>query len=224
MLEFGWIMVRVALPFGGKTPEKKRAPYRKALAAVGVQPVENAVTLDGLAGLLLAGGTDVDPALFGAPRDARTVPPDCARDSLEIALLREALERDMPVLAICRGLQLLNVALGGTLTQHIEGHRCPERQEVHRVAIAADSKLRAILKADELMVNSRHHQCVGAVAGGLVVMARAPLDGVVEGLEFPGKRFVVAVQWHPEDRTDGLDGRLFAAFGDAARDFEGAGT
>jgi putative glutamine amidotransferase len=104
-------MIRVALPFG-KTPEGRRSPYRRALNAVDVQPVENAATLAGLDGLLLPGGSDVDPAWFGAPRGPKTGDADRERDKLETALLREALDRDLPVLAICRGLQLLNVAQG----------------------------------------------------------------------------------------------------------------
>jgi putative glutamine amidotransferase len=114
--------------------------------------------LAGLDGLLLPGGSDVDPALFGAPRDPKTGHPDRKRDKLETALLREALDRDFPVLAICRGLQLLNVAQGGTLLQDVEGHRCPDELEVHAIAIAGGSKLRSILEVDEFVVNSRHHQ------------------------------------------------------------------
>jgi putative glutamine amidotransferase len=211
----GSSMIRVALPFG-KTPEGKRNPYRRALNAVHVQPVENAATLAGLDGLLLPGGSDVDPALFGAPRDPKIGDPDRERDKLETALLREALYRDLPVLAICRGRQLLNVAQGGTLLQDVEGHRCPDELEVHPIAIADGSKLRSILEVEEFVVNSRHHQCVDRVASGLVVVAKAP-DGVVEALELPGRRFVLAVQWHPEDRMDRLDARLFEAFRDAAR-------
>ena len=98
---------------------------------------------------------------------------DHDRDRLETALLREALDRDLPVLAICRGLQLLNVALGGTLVQHIEGHKCPGQREVHSITVAANSKLRSILGVDEYVVNSRHHQCVDKLVNGLVVTARA---------------------------------------------------
>jgi putative glutamine amidotransferase len=206
-------MIRVALPFG-KTPESKRVRYREALRLADIEAVEGAATLAGLDGLLLAGGCDVDPARYGAQRHDKTEEPDQGRDSLEIALLREALERDLPVLAICRGLQLLNVAQGGTLVQHIEGHRYPHQKEVHAIAIAAESKLKSILGVDELAVNSRHHQCVDQVGTGLVVVARAA-DNVVEAVELPGKRFVLAVQWHPEDRTDGPDARLFEAFRDA---------
>jgi putative glutamine amidotransferase len=214
-------MIRVAMPFGSGT-------YRKALKAANIQPVENVATVAGLDGLLLAGGPDVDPALYGAPRHPETEPPEHDRDSLETALLREALDRDLPVLAICRGLQLLNAALGGTLVQHIAGHRCPKQQAAHSIAIASHSRLKSILKldgaegaagaeaADEYMVNSRHHQCVDRVASGLVVTARAP-DNVVEALEMPGKHFVLAVQWHPEDRAAWPDRKLFDAFRDAAR-------
>jgi putative glutamine amidotransferase len=208
-------MIRVALPFG-RTPEGKRTSYRQALAAAGIQTVENVTTVAGLDGLLLAGGTDIDPAMYGAPRRPETEKLDPDRDSLETVLLREALERDLPVLAICRGLQMLNVVLGGTLVQHIEGHRYRERPDVHPIAIASHSRLRSILEVDEFVVNSRHHQCVDRVASGLVVVARAP-DNVVEALELPAKRFVLAVQWHPEDRAGGPDARLFEAFRDAMR-------
>ena len=126
------------------------------------------------------------------------------------------LDRDLPVLAICRGLQLLNVAEGGTLLQDVEGHRCPDQQEVHPIAITGGSKLKSILEVEEFVVNSRHHQCVDRVATGLVVVAKAP-DGVVEALELPGRRFMLAVQWHPEDRTSGLDAKLFEAFRDAMK-------
>jgi putative glutamine amidotransferase len=209
-------MIRVALPFGSGTPESKRSPYRRALEAANIQPAENVTTVAGLDGLLLTGGTDVDSALYGAPRHPETDQPDHDRDSLETALLREALDRDLPVLAICRGLQLLNVALGGTLIQHIEGHRCPNQPAAHPISIASHSRLESILEVDEYIVNSRHHQCVDQVASGLVVVARAP-DNVIEALELPGKRFVLAVQWHPEERADGPDGKLFEAFRDATR-------
>ena len=208
-------MIRVALPFGSRTPEGKRTPYRQALDRAGIQPVENVTTLAGLDGLLLAGGSDIDPARYGAPRQPETGEPDPDQDSLETVLLREALERDLPVLAICRGHQLLNVVLGGTLAQHIEGHRHPEQPDVHPITIVSPSRLRSILGVDEFVVNSRHHQGVDRLASGLEVVARAP-DNVVEALELPGRRFVLAVQWHPEDRTSGPDAKLFEAFRDAA--------
>lgn len=207
-------MIRVALPFGIGTPEEKRGSYRNALGQAGIEPVENVTNLSGLDGLLLAGGTDVDPALYGAAREAETDEPDRVRDGLEGALLDEAIERDLPVLGICRGLQFLNVHLGGTLRQHIAGHKYPKVREVHSIAIAPASRLEAILETREYVVNSRHHQGADRVGTGLTVTATAP-DGVVEALELPGKRFVLAVQWHPEARTDGPDARLFEAFRDA---------
>jgi putative glutamine amidotransferase len=208
-------MPKVALSFGIDTPENKRDPYRKALQAVNLEPVENPRTLTGLDGLLLAGGCDVDPELYGAQMQPETGRVDRERDGRETALLREALDRDLPVLAICRGLQLTNVALRGTLTQHIEGHRCPDSPKIHAIEIAPGSRLRSILGVDEYVVNSRHHQCVDRVANGLEVTARSSPDNVVEALELPGKRFVLAVQWHPEERTNRPDARLFAAFRDA---------
>ncbi len=208
--------IRVALPFGRNTPESKRAPYRSALEAASIEPDENATTVDGLDGLLLAGGSDIDPALYGAPRDPRSGRADHDRDSLECTLLRQALNGGLPVLAICRGMQFLNAFLGGTLVQHIEGHLCPRQQTAHQIRITPHSRLETILGADEYAVNSRHHQCVDRVASELVVVARAP-DDVPEALELPGDSFVLAVQWHPEDRTDGPDGKLFGAFRDALK-------
>jgi putative glutamine amidotransferase len=205
--------MRVALPFG-RTPEGKRGAYRKALEAVGIQAAEDAATLAGLDGLLLAGGTDVDPSLYGAAPHPETGRPDLDRDTLEGRLVREALEGDLPILAICRGQQMLNIVLGGTLHQHIEGHRSEER-DAHRVAIAAGSRLHTILGQNELTVNSRHHQAVDRVGEGLLVTAAA--GTVIEAVEMPEKRFVVAVQWHPEDRTDGTDAKLFTAFADALK-------
>ena len=205
---------RVALPFGTGTPEEKRGVYREALRALGIEPVDDAGSLEGLDGLMLAGGNDVDPALYGEAAGPLTEEPDPDRDGRESALLRAAIERDMPVLAICRGLQLVNVVLGGTLIQHVEGHSLRKLRDAHRVTIAAGSRLEGILGTRDYVVNSRHHQCAGRIAPGLVVTAAAP-DGVVEALEWPERRFVLAVQWHPEGRTDGPDGRLFAAFRDS---------
>ena len=209
-------IARVALPFGVGTPEIKRDFYRSALREAGIESVETATALDGLDGLMLAGGTDVDPALYGETRRLETDEPDTVRDELEVRLLRDALALDIPVFGICRGLQTFNVAMGGTLHQHVEGHKFPKQREVHSVAIAPGSLLESILGPGEYMVNSRHHQCAAKIADGLIVTAAAP-DGVVEALEAPGRRFVLAVQWHPEARTDGPDRKLFDAFAQALR-------
>lgn len=186
------------------------APYEAALRAVGLEPVYG-VPLGEVDGLMLQGGTDVNPALYGEAPHPETNQPDEARDALEMKLLAEALERDLPVLAICRGMQLLNVAHGGTLDQHREGHRAitPDPSlPVHPVAIAPGTRLAGIA-GQSLEVNSRHHQVVAEVGEGLVVSATDPEDGVVER---PDKRFAVGVEWHPEDQ----DRReLFQAFADA---------
>jgi putative glutamine amidotransferase len=190
---------RVAVTFGEPS---KLPPYLEALRSVGLRSVSSPASLDGLAGLLLTGGADI-----GA---------DTNRDKLEFRLLKEAIQDDLPVFAICRGLQLLNVALGGTLIQDIPKHRKPGLPEVHPVAIAPGTRLAAILGAGPYQVNSRHHQAADHVAPGLVVSAKAP-DGIIEGLEHPEKRFLLAVQWHPEDRiaTHGGDRKLFEAFAQA---------
>ncbi len=195
----------------------KAGPYLDAVRAAGVEPVEimpdgPVVSLDGCDGLLLTGGTDVDPALYGQSPHEKTETADPGRDELEYRFLREALERNTPVLAICRGMQLFNVFHGGTLLQHIDGHaiRPADRsQPAHAVEIVAGTHLAEIFGDGELPVNSRHHQAVDRLGAGLVISARS-LDGIVEGLERIDLRFAVAVQWHPEDQP--AHGPLFGAF------------
>lgn len=192
------------------------ASYVRAVEQAGGLPLlvapgtsaDAAPLLDHVRGLMLTGGSDVDPRLFGeAPHPAvtRVIP---ERDAFEAALLIEALRRDLPVLAICRGQQLANVALGGTLYQHI-GDQIPgavehraetERwQTAHDVELLPGTRLRGILGKGVLAVNSFHHQAVRELGRDLVVAARSPVDGVIEGLESQVHRFCVAVQWHPED-------------------------
>ena len=207
----------VALTFRN---EKKIAPYRNALRSVGIEPV--LVTPDRpfdsrtMTGLVLTGGTDLDPALYRQEKDPRAADPDTERDHLELQLVREALSRDLPVLAICRGFQLFNVAhVGGTLVQHLEGHRL-ENNATHNAEIIEGTRLAAILGAGVHPVNSRNHQSVAVVGARLTVSARAA-DGVIEGLELPGRRFAIAVQWHPEDMLEGYpeQRKLFTAFREA---------
>ena len=127
--------------------------------------------------------------------------------------MREALSLDLPVLAICRGLQLFNVTHpGGSLIQHMEGHRL-ENNATHIVEVFAGTRLASILGAGPHPVNSRHHQSAAEAGDGLVVAAKSP-DGVIEGLERPDRRFAIAVQWHPEDMLAGLpeQRKLFEAF------------
>ena len=184
--------------------------------------------LDRLDGLLLSGGVDIDPALFGQDPDPGLRRVDRERDDLELALTREALARDLPILAICRGIQVLNVACGGTLVQHLpsaiaggERHDCPEPRtgRVHRIDLRPDTRLHRILGEGSISVNSFHHQAVDSVGEGLSVTATCPDDGVVEGLEMPGQRFVVGVQWHPETFWDQEDSfqSLFDSHAEAVR-------
>jgi len=183
--------------------------------------------LDNCDGLLLSGGTDVDPVIFGEVPHTALGRVDGPRDPFEITLAREAVRRDLPILGICRGLQVLNVALGGTLTQDIPSdvpgavrHEAGEnRTEIaHEVEIVPGSKLASLLSARSAGVNSFHHQAAKRIGEGLTVSATCPADGIVEGLEMNDRAFVVAVQWHPENfwRTSpGFDG-LFRGFVEAA--------
>ena len=188
-------------------------PYAEALRAAGIEPV--LITPDQAdhpldSGLLLSGGTDIDAALYGEEPGPANDPPDHERDFLEQRLLREALAADLPVLAICRGLQLFNVThAGGTLVQDLDGHKLP-RNGTHNIEIYYGSRLAEIFGAGLHSVNSRHHQAVAQVGNGLRVSARSP-GGVIEGLERPDLRFAVAVQWHPEDQMP-QQRRLFEAF------------
>jgi putative glutamine amidotransferase len=200
--------------------QKKVAPYRQALLDAGIEPVlvtpeRRMESLDGM-GLVLTGGTDVDPELYGQQKDPRGDQPDRERDDRELELLSEALSLDLPVLAICRGMQLFNIAHGGgTLLQHMDGHRL-ENNTTHEVQIAKGTQLAAILGSGASRVNSRHHQSVADVGEGLVISANAA-DGVIEGLERSDRHFAVAVQWHPEDMVTGVleQRKLFEAFREA---------
>jgi putative glutamine amidotransferase len=200
------------------------APYHAALVAGGVNavplPVNSPIPLGDYFGLVLTGGTDVDPALYGEARHAETDEPDSERDAVETELLEQAFARDLPVLAICRGLQLLNVATGGSLIQHLDP---PDRHRrkggdrslpVHSVTIQSDTLLSSIAGTQTWHVNSRHHQAVRTVGENLRVCAFDPEDGTVEALERPDRTFVLAVQWHPENQVlrDAEQLKLFRSF------------
>lgn len=183
-------------------------PYEAAARLAGLTPVstlpEAIFDLEGFDGLMLTGGTDVDPASYGEQRQPETDEPDVARDKAEIALVHEALERDLPILAICRGHQILNVALGGTLTQHMEGHAVrPDDRSLpaHDVAIEPGTPLGEIAGVNTWHVNSRHHQAIKQLAPELKIAATDPRDKTIEAVYLPGKRFVLGVQWHPEDQV-----------------------
>lgn len=193
-----------------------------------VRPGDAALVLDRLDGVVLSGGVDVDPVLYGREPHPKLGRVNRRRDDFELALVREALRRDTPILGICRGQQVLNVARGGTLVQDIPsqwtgamGHDARGRRwrRAHDVDVLPGSRLHAILGRDSVPVNSFHHQAVADVGDGLVVSARCPGDGMIEGLEVPGARFVVAVQWHPESfwQKDDSFQALFDAHAEACR-------
>jgi putative glutamine amidotransferase len=176
--------------------------------------------LDGLDGLVLAGGADIDPARYGAPRHPHTTGTAPERDATEIPLARRAIERDLPLLGICRGMQLLNVALGGTLIQHLPddlGH-CDHRRHLgsfdnadHDVRLAPGSL--AAEACGELLhtTKSHHHQGVDRLGEGLVASGWSVLDDLVEAIEVPAARWALGVQWHPEaDPASGVVAALVA--------------
>ena len=221
------------------TPERTylNAAYLHAVQQAGGVPVllpphldagARAALLDRLDGLVLSGGGDVDPERYGETPHPRTADVSAARDALEIALVHRALERDTPLLAICRGIQVLNVALGGTLHQDlpddpggpiVHTQAEPRARPTHAVKVMIEgTRLGAILSDAELAVNSFHHQGLRRLGDGLREVAWAA-DGLVEAVELAGDRFVVGVQWHPEafwDRPQGFQ-PLFAALAVASR-------
>lgn len=169
-----------------------------------------------LDGLVLSGGPDIDPGRYGAAAGPDTGPSQPRRDAWELALLRAALDRDLPLLAVCRGLQLLNVGLGGTLDQHLPdgGHRIVPGRFVRRAVRVRPDSLLAAAVGGSADVSCYHHQAVAVLADALVPTGWAA-DGTVEAAELPGHRFVLGVQWHPE--TDPDDPRLFQALATASR-------
>jgi putative glutamine amidotransferase len=194
--------------------------YVDAIEAAGgrpliVPPCPEAVeeTLDALDALLFSGGADLDPASYGAEAHPTTNDVRPERDGAELALLEAALARDMPVLAVCRGSQVLNVARGGDLVQHLpevvghEGHKqTPGVFADHDVEVLPDTKLHGVI-GDHAPVKSHHHQGYGRLGAGLCESARAD-DGTVEAIEDPSRRFALGVLWHPEE---GEDAALFRA-------------
>lgn len=188
-----------------------------------------AVALAACDGLLLTGGADVDPREYGESERHSTVDVDPTRDAYELALARCALDRDLPVFAICRGVQVLNVAAGGTLIQDIPTARSgtlphsvsePKDAVAHPVIVAPHTCLSVLLRRspdERVDVNSRHHQSVKDPAPGFIVSAVAP-DGVIEAIEKPDARFCLGVQWHPENFWEtGEFQELFQGLIDAAR-------
>ena len=190
-----------------------------------VPPSDDGVeeTLDALDGIIFSGGSDLDPGHYGEEAHPETFGIHAERDRSELELMRAALERDMPVLGICRGIQVLNVARGGKLHQHLpeivghEGHKNnPPGQFIdHDVSIEPETKLEQIL-GERHAVKSHHHQGLDAVGEGLRVSAHAE-DGTIEGIEDPLRRFALGVLWHPEA---GEDKKLFEALVEQAREYK----
>jgi len=208
--------------------------YTEALRRAGAvaviippQPENAAAIVDSLDGILLAGGDDCDPTAYGETPHPTVEPMDPRRQSNELALARVARERGIPTLGICLGVQVMNVASGGTLIQDIASevkteidHASePSDRHRHEVLVEKGTRLGRILGKQELEVNSSHHQAIRNVGEGLRVTAHAP-DGVIEGLEDPSHPFYVGVQWHPEDMSgEGSASALFGAFVEAARTY-----
>ncbi len=227
--------MRIALTLDRDADLSESNDYLRSLVEAGVprEAIEVVTPLSPASrpfdALLLGGGGDVDPARYGRPPlENGTLEVDPERDRLDFALFEEARRSGAPVLGICRGLQVVNVALGGTLVQDIPAERPSEvvhargREEKtrldHTVAVAPQTRLAALAAAPEVRVNSRHHQAIETVAPGLAIAGTSP-DGLPEAVESPGGAWVLAVQWHPENLTgDPLSRRLFADFVRAARE------
>jgi len=218
----------------GVTPCGRLDDYVESVKRAGGEPVvlsntdDPAAVVGGLDGLLLTGGLDVDPARYGEPAHETTEPaPD--RDRFELPLSKAAMDRDLPIFAICRGVQVLNVAGGGTLVQDIPSAiasdlnhsiTVPKNHVAHPVRVTPGTRLAGALGGGADLatcsVNSRHHQSVKDVAPAFVVSAVSP-DGVIEAIERPDRTFCVGVQWHPENFvTTGEFSGLFREFVDAA--------
>ena len=196
--------------------------YSREVAAAGAQPVllpaseemaeAPGEVLDLLDALILAGGSDVDPASYGAAPDEHTANTRPQRDAFEMALARAALERDLPLLGICRGMQILNVALGGDLVQHLDTAathlHTPGVFTDHEVVLEPGSLAARAAGAERISVRSHHHQGLGRLGEGLVVSGRAA-DDVVEAVEVPGKSFALGIIWHTEEERGGALVRTF---------------
>ena len=232
---------RIALSMDYDSPEASRERHRAFLNLAYIDAVDRAggrpmpiPPLEGGAlaeimgsadGVVLTGGSDVDPCLYGCELHPKTEVLPTRKGSSDMEIARLALDADIPILGICMGIQLLNVVAGGTLVQDVPSARPgglthPSTGGVgalHKVRVVAGTMLERIVGAGEIEVNSRHHQAIDRLGEGLVTSAEAP-DGLIEAVEMPGRRFVLAVQWHPEDMTDRPEHlALFTALVAAAR-------
>jgi putative glutamine amidotransferase len=198
--------------------------YSREVAGAGAQPVilppseemtaAPGEVLDPLDALILAGGGDIDPSSYGAAADSHTTATRPERDAFELALCRSALERDLPLLGICRGMELMNVALGGSLVQHLETAsthlHTPGQFSDHDVALEPGSLAARTAGAEQVSVRSHHHQGLGELGTGLVVSGRSD-DGVVEAVELPDRTFALGILWHTEEEAGSTVLRSFVA-------------
>lgn len=184
----------------------QRAGAVALVLPAGREPLATGV-LELVDGLLLAGGADIDPAAYGAPRDEQTVGTTPRRDAFELELARAGIAQDMPIVGVCRGMQLLNVALGGTLHQHVPaliGHDDHRRSlgsfagTDHDVRLVPGSLAARVIGAEHHSVKSHHHQAVDRLGEGLEATGFYERDGMIEAVELPDRRFVLGIQWHPE--------------------------
>ena len=183
------------------------APYVKAVRKAGALPIVLAIVepadieplLDTVDAVVITGGCDVDPASYGAETDPKTGTLNPDRDATDLAVARAVVARDQPTLAVCRGIQVLNVALGGTLHQHVDEHMRLDAYnlDVHTVTVDSSSRLAKVLGATEVGVNTLHHQVIDWLAPGIRPVAWNP-EGHVEGIEVEAAPHVLGVQWHPE--------------------------
>lgn len=233
----------ILIPTPVQDPEMRRFAmgknYVRSLIECGAAPVMLPTGLDlqsvhemyaQVDGVLFTGGSDIDPAYFGEARHPETYGIDADRDEVEVALTQWTMQDDKPAFSICRGIQVVNVALGGSLIQDIpsqwqagnllehRGHKigAARDQVLHDVCVEPNCKLASILGAGNVGTNSFHHQALGRIGDGLVITSRAP-DGIIESVEAPDRRWFVGVQWHPEEMTAGRADMmaLFQSFVDA---------
>jgi putative glutamine amidotransferase len=209
---------RIGITTSPRRGDEYYVPYRRAVEAAGAEPVElppGTPALPELDGLLLPGGWDVDPSFYGEPKDEKVGPIDRELDETELRLFGQAREADIPVLGICRGQQVINVALGGTLVQHLEDHdvrRFGRNHLAHTIEVDPSSELGHAAGEHKIRVNSLHHQAIRELAPGLHQTAKGE-DGTVEGVE-SDDGLIVAVQCHPEELAADLPWarNLFARF------------
>lgn len=194
----------------GGEPVVLHGPARDPMAEI-------AMRLQTFDGVLMPGGADIDPRRYGAEPDPRSVEIVAFQDDLDIGVTRAVIDADVPTLAICRGMQILNIAMGGTLVQHVDETSVRHHNATHPVTVTVGSRLHAIVGAESVEVSSYHHQAIDRLGVGLAVTATAA-DGVVEAVEHESAD-IVAVQWHPEDsRTSSdTDAALFADLVDRAQ-------